>query len=176
MADEFSQFLIQIKEPEEGKQFEELSEAPVSFNSEDVFLEDVHNMELIIIEMNDIPKTLFRYKMILDTQGKVLQQLEDEYARWYSGKWIEVDGEQEPQHDRQGNIIGYKKAVRTEGAKDKIIMTKYYDEYSDFQQKLRDERYKLSILKSATASIDTYSYKLHSILNYKQMLESRNIS
>jgi hypothetical protein len=172
----FNSYTIEVKSPEVGKQYDELPGSPVSFESNNICLEDVHNLEVIISEMNDIPKLLFRFRLIMDTQTKILQQLEDEYAKWYAIKWMEVDSQVEPKHDKQGAVISFKKVERTEGAKEKVIITTYSEEYTSFQEKLREERYKLAILKSTTAALDNYSYKLHAILNYKQMLESKNIS
>ncbi len=174
--DPFGSFSIEVKTPQEGLEYEELSSAPVSFDSKDIHLIDIHNLELIISEMNDIPKQLFRFRMIMDLQTKVLQQLEDQYARWYAAEWMKVDGQTEPKLDKTGNVIGVKKVERTEGAKEKYIITNSLEEHKKFQSQLREERYKLSVIKSAVAALDNYSYKLHAILNYKQMLEGKHIS
>jgi hypothetical protein len=171
----FSSFLEEFKQPEDGEDYENLQTYAVSFDSKNIQLIDPHNLEQIIIELNDIPKALFRYRMIADTQTKLVQQLEDEFNRWYAEKWIEIDNEKEPKYDRSGIQIGEVKVIRTEGAKEKIIITRYSDEYSAFQHRLREEIYRLAIIKSAASSIDNYSYKLHAILGYQEMLIQKKV-
>jgi hypothetical protein len=172
----FTSFKEEFKEPEDGSSYEDLQSFTIQFDSKDVKLIDPHNLEQLIIEMNSIPSTLFKYRMIMDTQAKLVQQLEDEYTKWYAQKWMEVDSQTEPKLDKAGNVIGQVKIVRTEGAKEKVIITTFTDEYDEFQRKIREEKYRLSLIKSTVSSIDSYSYKLHSILNYKQMLEAKHIS
>lgn len=173
--DPFSSFIEEFKQPEDGQDYEDLQSYAVSFDSKDIQLIDPYNLEQIILELNNIPRTLFRYKMIADTQTKLVQQLEDEYNKWYAEKWIEIDNEKEPKYDRSGNQVGETKVVRTEGAKEKIIITTYNEEYSTFQHRLREEKYRLAIIRSAAASIDNYSYKLHAILGYQEMLIQRKV-
>jgi hypothetical protein len=174
--DPFTHFKETFKNPEDGAMYEDLQEYTVSFDSKNVQLVDPHNLELIIIEMNNIPTSLFKYRMIMDLQNKLVQQLEDEYNRWYAEKWMEVDNEKESVLDKSGNSIGEKKIVRTEGAKEKIIITKFKEDYELFQHKIREEKYRLALTKSTVAAIDNFSYKLHSILNYKQLLEGKGIN
>jgi len=171
----FTSFRETFKEPEDGVEYHDLQEYSISFDSKDIQLIDPHNLEQIILELNSIPKTLFRYRMIMDTQTKLVQQLEDEQARWYAEKWMEVDRETEPKLDKSGNIVGDVKIVRTEGAKEKIIITRYNTEYSEFQRKLREERYRLSLIKSTVQSLDNFSYKLHAILSYQEMLIQKKV-
>lgn len=173
--DPFSQFTEKFKDPEDGVEYKELQDYTIRFDSKDIQLLDPHNLEQLIIELNNIPRTLFRYRMIMDTQTKLVQQLEDEYERWHAEKWVEIDKQTEPKYDKAGNYIGETKIVRTEGAKDKLILTMFPEESKEYQKKLRDEKYRLSLVKSTVAAIDNYSYKLHSILTYKQMLESKGI-
>lgn len=171
----FTSFNETFKEPEDGIEYKDLQEYPIRFDSKDIQLVDPHNLEQIIIELNNIPKTLFRYRMIMDTQTKLVQQLEDEFARWYAEKWMEVDKETESKLDKSGNIIGEVKIIRTEGAKEKIIITRYTEEYTDFQNKIREEKYRLALIKSTVTSVDSFSYKLHSILNYQEMLIQKKV-
>lgn len=172
----FDQYSIQVKTPEEGKSYDDLKLQSVEFSAEKLHLVDVHNLELVVAEMNEVPRLLFRFRHIMDLQSKVLQQLEDEYSRWYATRWMEIDSQTEPKFDKSGQVVGSKKIERTEGAKEKCIMTQFHDEYMQYQTKLREERYKLALIKSTVAALDNYSYKLHSILTYKQMLEGKNIT
>ncbi len=174
--DPFTQFKETFKNPEDGELYENLQEYTISFDSKNIQLTDPHNLEQIIIEMNNIPTSLFKYRMIMDLQNKLVQQLEDEYTRWYAERWIDVDKETEPKYDKVGNFLGDKKIERTEGAKEKIIITRFKEDYEMFQHKMREEKYRLSLVKSTVASIDNYSYKLHSILSYKQLLEGKGIN
>lgn len=172
--DPFVKFSSSYKVPDENSNYTDMLQYPVTFDSNDIQLTDPHNTEEIIVQMNSVPKVLFRYRMIMDAQVKVLEQLEEEYNRWYAEKYIEIDNETESSTDKNGNVT-YKKIIRTEGAKDKLIMINYKDDYNNYRAKIREEKYRLALVKSAVASIDSYSYKLHSILNYKQMLQERNI-
>ncbi len=171
----FTSFLEEFKEPEDDQAYENLQKYAVSFDSKNIQLPDPHNLEQIIIELNNIPKTLFRYRMIMDTQTKLVQQLEDEYNRWYADKWIEIDTEKESKYDKNGTYVGEVKVIRTETAKEKVIMTKFKEEYNEFQHRMREENYRLALLKSAVTALDSFSYKLHSILNYQELLIQRKI-
>jgi hypothetical protein len=79
----------------------------------------------------------------------------------------------EPKTDKTGAVIGYKKVERTEGAKEKLVISRYSIDYYDFKQKISNEKYKLGLIKACVSAIDSYSFKLHSILNYKQMLVNK---
>lgn len=166
----FSSYNEKFKFHQTDVQYKDMQEMHVMFSIDEIKLADPENMEMIAKELNEIPSKLFRYRMICDNQVKVLQQLEDEYKRWYADKYNTISNEQEPKIDKTGGVTGFKKIDRTETAKEYIIITRYENDYTEFQQKLNRERYLLSLVKTTVAAIDSFSFKLHSILNYRQLL------
>jgi len=171
----FDQFQEIFKIDEENKLYTELREVPIRFNSELIKLEDPHNFQLILEEMNNVSSLIFRYKMVLAMQSKVVQKIDDEYTLWHAQQWTKLDSEQEPKFDRTGALTGYKKVEKTGTAIEKYIISNNPAEFTDFRNRLKDEQYKLTIIKAAVTSLENYSFKLHSILNYKQMQEEKNI-
>ena len=49
-------------------------------------------------------------------------------------------------------------------------MTRWENEYVNYQNIIRGERHKLALLKSAVSALDNYSYKLHALQNYRELL------
>lgn len=166
----FSSYNEKFKFHQENTTYDKMMEMNVMFSSEEIILQNPEDMELIAKELNEIPTKLFRYRMICATQVKVLQQLEDEYKRWYADKYNLITNETEPKFGKEGQVVGHKKIERTETAKEYTIMARYSDDYAAFQQKLNRERYLLALVKTTVAAVDSFSFKLHSILNYRQML------
>jgi hypothetical protein len=171
----FSSFNEEFTHPQDDKEYEEMDKYPISFDSDSIKLKDETNMELIIKEMNEISSLQFKYRLVMNTQTKIVQIVEDVYTKWYAGKWMDVDSEEENKYDRQGVVIGQKRIERTEGAKEKVVITRFPDEYESHKSKIRDEKHKLELIKTTVASIESYSFKLHSILNYNEMLQGKGI-
>lgn len=172
----FDQFQEIFKIDEESKLYAELREAPIRFNSEMLKLEDPHNFQLLVEETNNISSLIFRYKMVLAMQSKVVQKVDDEYSLWYAQQWTDLDKNAlEPKFDRSGALTGHKKIAMTGTAIDQYIIANNPEDYLRFRNMVKDEQYKLTIIKAAVTSLENYSFKLQAILNYKQMTESRNI-
>lgn len=171
----FSSYNEKFKFHQADSRYDEMQDMHVMFSTEEIKLADPEDMQLIAKELNEIPSKLFRYRMICDNQVNVLQQLEDEYKRWYAEKYNIIANEQEAKLDKDGKIVGHKKIERTETAKEYAILTRYAEEYDVFQKKLSREKYLLALVKTTVASIDSYSFKLHSILNYRQLLIQNKI-
>jgi len=172
---QFESFKTVVKVFEDNKEYDELFEQEIGFDSNTIKLADSNNLELIAEEINLVPQRIFVYRAMLDSQTHILQLLEDSYENWFSKKYIEVDQETEAKYDKTGNIVGTKKVERTEGAKKHVIVTQWEEEYINFQNKLRAERYKLSLIKSAVTALDNYSYKLHAVQNYRELLLQHKI-
>lgn len=173
--DIFDQFTEVFKIEQEDKLYTELKEVPIKFDKNIIKLEDPHNFENLINELNEISSLIFRYKMILAMQGKVIQRLEDDYNVWYAQKWVGLDNQQEPKFDRSGALSGYKKVEKTGTAIEKYIIAENSAEYSQYRNLFKEEKYKLEIIKAAVSSLESYSYKLHSILNYKEFQANKGL-
>jgi len=171
----FDQFTEFFKIDEEDKLYTELRDVPIRFDSSLVKLQDPDNFQNLIEEMNGVSSTIFRYKMILANQAKIVQKIDDDYTLWRAKKWVEYDSQQEPKFDRSGQITGYKKLERTGTAIEQYIIANNPEDYSFYRNLVKNENYKLTIIKAAVASLEGYSFKLHAILNYKQTLEGRGL-
>lgn len=153
MSNDFSKFKEDFKSYDEDLSYEDLPSKEASFDGSELELTDTGNVEEIVHEMNTIPKKLFTYGILYAAQEKVLQKLEDEYSVWYNRKYQEISG-------------GGSKM--TEKAKESLIMTSYNTEWEYYKKALREESYKVSLLKNVMRSLDNYSYKLHSILSLRE--------
>jgi hypothetical protein len=172
----FDQFQEIFKIDEESKLYADLREVPIMFNSEMLKLEDPHNFQLLLEETNNISSLIFRYKMVLAMQLKVVQTVDDEYSLWYAQQWTTLDANAvEPKFDRSGVLTGHKKIAMTGTAIDQHIIANNPLEYTKFRNMVKDEQYKLTIIKAAVGSLENYSFKLQEIFKYKQLTESRNI-
>lgn len=164
----FGKFGEMFKEYQEGKKYEEFEETKIYFNSTMLELSDTTDIELIIDEINHISKRIFMYGVLFESQQMIVQKLEDDFEAWKAERYTTVDNETETVQQKGGTAI-QKKVARTEGAKDKLIIFTWSDDYSEFQEKLRIEKYKLGLVKRTVGALDSYSYKLHAILNYRQI-------
>ena len=172
----FDQFQEIFKIDEESKLYADLREVPIRFDSSLIKMEDPHNFQRLLEETNEISSLIFRYKMVLAMQSKVVQTVDDEYSLWYAQQWTTLDTNAvEPKFDRSGALTGHKKIAMTGTAIDQYIIANNPLEYTRFRNIVKDEQYKLTIIKAAVASLDNYSFKLQAILNYKQMTESKGI-
>lgn len=171
----FDQFTEFFKIDEEDKLYSELRSVPIRFDASQIKLEDPDDFQNLIEEMNNVSPLIFRYKMMLANQSKIVQKIDDGYTLWRAKKWVEYDGEQEPKFDRSGQITGYKKVDRTGTAIEQYIIANNPEEYNHFRNLVKNENYKLTIIKAAVSSIEGYSFKLHAILNYKQNLEVKGL-
>lgn len=170
----FTKFEDYVKIHEEEKPFDELKQQYVMFDANTLELGSVTDILIIMQELNSISKKIFVYGSICESQNRVVQQLEDEFSRWMAEKHVALDQDVEPLLNRKGEPIGtYKRIDRSGPQKDKIIMVKFRDEYAKFQSKLRNENYKLGMLKRVVASLENYSYKLHAMKDYCQAIEKR---
>ena len=171
MDEVFGRFEEIFKQYEESKQYGEWKEVKIFFDSKMLKVDDTTDIESIIEEINNVSSKMFTFGYLYESQQKVVKQLEDEYDKWFAEKYIIVDTTEV--EIKEGLAVKYIK--RTESAKEKLIMAAYSTEYSEFQTNLRDEKYKLGIVNRVVKSLESYSYKLHSILNYRQMTVQRGI-
>lgn len=148
-----------FKKYDETKRYNDYDNRIIEFNSDTVELSVIEDVDVIISEMNKISKQMFYYGMVFESQSRVLQSLEDEFELWKSQKSSELSGTQ----------------FKSEAAKEKHIMSEHSGEYMAFTESLNREKYKLGILKRTIDSIDCYSYKLHSILSYKQKILDKTL-
>jgi len=164
----FGKFGEMFKEYQEGKGYSEFEEVKIYFDSKMLELDDTTNIELIIDEINHISKRIYMYGVLYESQQMVVQKLEDDFASWQAERYTIIDGETETVQQKGGTTIE-KKIARTENAKDKLIMYTGGDDYLAFQERLRIEKYKLGLVKRVVGALDSFSYKLHAILNYRQI-------
>lgn len=169
MDDVFGRFEEIFKQYEESKKYSEWKEVKIFFDSKMLKVDDTTDIEIIIKEINNVSSKMFTFGYLYESQQKVVQQLEDEFAEWFAEKYIIVDTTEI--EIKEGLAVKYIK--RTETAKEKLIMAAYKSEYTSYKANLRDENYKLGIVNRVVKSLESYSYKLHSILNYRQMAVQR---
>jgi len=170
MEEVFGRFEEMYKQFQEGFSYDEFSSVKVLFDTNMVRLDDVTDIEIIIDEINKVSGRIFMYGALYESQQRVLHQLEDEYEIWFAEKYVIVDSNPEPAEDTTevGKKIK-KKKQRTETQKEQLIIVAYGDEYSAFKERIRNETRRLGLVKRVVNSLDSYSYKLHSILNYRQI-------
>ena len=145
--------------------YDDLPEQKITFNAACLELDSYTNLNDIMKEMNEISKKQAIYGFIYESQSRILQQLEDEYNRFFADKYFEFDKEDEPIY-KQAVVVGTKKVKRTESCIDKMIMVKYPDECNKFIENIRNEKYKLGLIKRVVSSLDSFSYKLHALKDY----------
>lgn len=172
MDDVFGRFEEIFKQYEESKQYKDWKEVKIFFDSKMLRVDDVTDIEVIIGEINNVSSKMFTFGYLYESQQKVVKQLEDEFEAWFAEKYIIVDTTEV--EIKEGLAVKYVK--RTETAKEKLIIAAYSSEYSAFKTNLRDEHYKLGLVNRVVKSLESYSYKLHSILNYRQMAIQRGFN
>lgn len=151
----FDSFSTPYKVYEEGDIYNNLQEYSVSFESKILELENVHDTEELLNEMNTISRKIFKFGAMYEAQVNVLQKLEDEFSMWYAQQYSELDS----------------KKYSTEKAKEIAIKVNNKDNYEKYQENIREEKYRVGLLKRVIASMESYNYKLHSIFNYRQTAE-----
>lgn len=163
----FGRFSEVFKEFKEDTDYDDMEEVTVTFNSNILELNDTSNIELIINEINKISRRIYMYGVLYESQQMILQQLEDEFDMWLAEKYTVIDNQTEKVPTKSGVVE--KKINRTETAKEKMLMFMCGDEYSKFKNDIKTEKYKLGLLKRVVSALDSFSYKLHSILTYRQL-------
>jgi len=168
---QFKKFDENYKLYEKDKAYSEMSDVNIKFDSEkELVVSNLTDPELIIKEIATISKKQYFYNAIYESQKRVLQQVEDEYAKWYNEKYMEIDNETTPITGDSGRVA-IVKVKRTGTQKDITIKTKWSDEYEKHQDKIRDEKHKLGLVSIVKKSLDSYSYKLSNINEYAKNLE-----
>jgi len=160
---------------ESGKEIEELENIQITFDSKMLELEDSYNIERINEELNTISRKIFRFGMVLESQTQILQLAEDAFERWHAEKYMEISKDKEYKTNAKGETLE-KPVERTERQKDYIIMTRFQDEYTELKSKVYAEKHKHRLIKRAVSSLEGYSYKLHSLQDYRKAALQKGIS
>ena len=171
MNDVFGRFEELFKQYNEDTAYQEWKEVKILFDSKMLMVEDVTDIENIIEEINNVSSKLFMFGHLYESQQKVVKTLEDDYGERFAKKYIIVDTTEV--EIKEGLSVKYVK--RTETAKEKLIIAAYNSEYSKFRKNIRDENFKLGLIDRVVKSLESYSYKLHSILNFRQMAIKRGL-
>jgi len=169
MEDVFGKFGEMFKEFKEDLVYKDYDEVKIYFDSNMLEIDDSMDLELIIGEINKISRRIFMYGAVFESQQRVLQQLEDEFERWKAEKYVSLEKGMSDESIGKDGKVTIKKKTMTETAKEKYMISMYSDEYSKYQTKIRNESYKSGLVKRVVGSLDSYSYKLHAILNYRQI-------
>lgn len=147
---------------EEYKLFKEdntyatLPTAHVEFDSKILELANYGDPFAVIKEINEISRKLFVYGVILESQSRVLQLLEDEFDLWQSKKYIEID-----------TLFPVPpKGKRTEKEKENLIKTHFETDYQKYKELISKEKYKCGVMKRVVSSLESFSYKLHAMKDY----------
>ena len=160
MEQVFGKFNETFKEYKDNASYEEMEEVQILFDSTLLQIDDTTDIEMILVEINKISRRTFMYGVVYESQQRVLQQLEDEFSKWHAEKYLIVEADLSK---------GGTKTKRTEAYKDNIIMTLYAEEHDAYKEKIRNEKYRCGLLKRVVNGFENYSFKLHSILNYRQL-------
>ena len=171
MDEVFGRFDEIYKQYKESQKYEDWEEVNILFDSKMLKVDDTTDIEVIINDLNNVSSKMFTYGYLYESQQKVVQYLEEEFASWLAEKYIIVDTT--PVELKEGITVKYVK--RTETAKEKLIIAAYNVEYTEFKSKINDEKYKLGLVGRVVKSLETFSYKLDSILKYRQMAIARNL-
>jgi len=174
MEEVFGKFGEMFKHFKEGQTYETFDEIKIYFDSNMLEIDDTTDIEMILKEINHISRRIFMYGVVFESQQRVVQQLEDEFERWKAEKYVRVDVATEEIMGKDG-VARTKKINRTETAKEKLIITAFTDEYESYKAKLREEGFKLGLVKRVCGSLDSYSYKLHAMLTYRQIAVQKGI-
>lgn len=171
MEEVFGRFDEIYKQYDESKEFDEWDDIHIIFEASLLQIDDTSDIEIIIQELNSISSKIFMFGYIYESQQKVVQKLEDDFESWLATVYVIVDST--PVETKKGLTV--KAAKRTETSKEKIIRAAYQEEYDSYTSKLRDQKFKLGLVKRVLNSLENYSYKLHSILNYRQMAVQKGL-
>lgn len=168
MEEVFGKFGEMFKQFSEDTTYENFDEIKIYFDSNMLIIDDTSDIELILEEINHISRRIFMYGVLYESQQRVTQELEDEFERWQAEMYVRIDSATESIIAKDGSTKT-KKVSKTETAKEKYIMTAYDVEYEAFRTKIRNENYKLGLVKRVCGGLDSFSYKLHAMLNYRQI-------
>lgn len=144
----FGKYTEAIKKDADNTPFEFLEEVNVSFDAARLQITDVTDLNVIVLEQANIARSMFIYGSVLESQSKALQKLEEEFSMWEVSKY---------------KTIGNDKAFKSEAAKNKYLMDVYGTEYTTYNDKIRNEKYKLGLLSRTMDALKTYSIKLDAI-------------
>lgn len=175
MEEVFCKFGEMFKQFKEGEPYGNFDEIKIYFNSSMLVLDDITDIEVIMDEMNNISSRIYMYGVIYESQQRVLQELEDEFERWLATRYTLMEHSIEEEGGLKAKGIIKKKLPKTEGGKEKLIIYGYDDEYGYFKQKVRDEKYRLGLVKRVCNALDSYSYKLHAMLTYRQLVIEKGL-
>lgn len=140
----------------EDKQYQDLAEKVITFDSQSLELENYTNLKDVMQELNEVSRKLFNYGVVYESQNRVLQLLEDEFEVWMAQQYFEVD--------KIYPLTGAKK--RTETEKNNLIITHFQQAFTEYKIKISKEKYKLGIIKRAVSGLENYGFKLHSLKDY----------
>jgi len=145
-------FVIEVKEYNEETEYSSFTSKSVSFDPSILTLENVHDIQKIMEEINTLSFKLYNYGYWCDSQARVLQQVEDEFQRWLAEKFYaeQVDDKQ----------------FKTEKSKERHIYMHYMMDYQRFEKSIANEKYKLSLLQRVVKSLENFGYKLHDLKDY----------
>jgi len=168
MEEVFGKFEELFKQYDETKTYEEWSQVKILFDAHMLQIEDTSDIESIIDEINKVSSRIFMYGSLCESQQRVVQQLEDEFEKWIAERYVVIDSSPS-EEETEGGVVKKRKIKQTETAKENLLKVAYGTDYSKYQEKLRNEKYRLGLVKRVVSGLDSFSYKLHSILNYRQM-------
>jgi hypothetical protein len=171
MDEVFGRFEEIFKQYKENTKYEDWNEVKIFFDSKMLQVDDTTDIEEIIREISLISSRMFNFGYIYESQQKVVQQLEEEFETWLAEKYIIVD--HTPIEVSEGITAKYVK--RTENAKEKLIITAYNQEYTAYKSKIADEKFKLGLVGRVVKGLESFSFKLDSILKYRQMAIQRGL-
>ena len=164
--DNFESYQIAIKAFASNTSFDDLPEDDLYFDASVLELKDTNNVELINEEMNKISRKIFRFAVILESQAKVLQMLEDEHKIWYAKKYHEL---------MQDPMVQLAKKQPTAAEKENMLIINNETEYKQYKSKISDEQYKYSLIKRTVSALEGYSYKLHDLQKYRSAAMMKGI-
>ena len=144
----FGNYEIFIKKFEENKTFDTLEAQKIFFNTSNLALPDLTDLNKILQEQACVSRLLFVYGAMFENQSHTVQMLEDEFNMWEAAKM-------------QPLLID--KRFKSETAKTAFLKVEHEDEYKSYYNRLREERYKLGLIKRTVTSLENFSFKLDAI-------------
>jgi len=143
----------------ENNTYASLPTEHVSFDSAILELANYGDPLLVMKEINEISRRLFVYSIVLESQNRVLQLLEDEFDLWQSKKYVEID-----------SIFPLSpKGKRTEKEKENLIKTHFENEYRQYKELLSKEKYKHGVMKRVVSSLESFGFKLHAMKDFNNI-------
>lgn len=140
----------------ENNTYTSLPTEHVSFNSAILELANYGDPLLVMKEINEISRRLFVYSIVLESQNRVLQLLEDEFDLWQSKKYVEID-----------TVFPLPpKIKRTEKEKENLIKTHFETEYQEYKRLISKEKYKQGVMKRVVSSLESFGFKLHAMKDF----------